>query len=242
MAQRLKATLPLTVVIGVLGFAWTEFVLNFTFHWFTVKDGVFGQFGLPEHFYLILPASFAGWGLYFLLGADQRALYKTLIATVTGCLAGLILMGMGPVTAAAPDFWGIALWVLITAMGLVVVSTVTESDWFAAAPAFVCYASVFFWWNATGLDNFVAAGKGPHTVGALAAAITSKPLAAGTGAFGGLISTPWPWVAINVAVSIACGAVLGLLSVKLAGLLTRPTTATAPEPPVDARVEIGAGA
>ena len=32
MAQRLKGTLPLAIVIGVLAFGWTEFVLNFTFH------------------------------------------------------------------------------------------------------------------------------------------------------------------------------------------------------------------
>jgi hypothetical protein len=225
MATRLKATLPLAITIGVLAFVWTEVVLNFTFHWFTVSDHVFGQFGLPKSFYLILPASFVGWGLFFLLGADRRALLKTLVATVTGGLAAFALMGLSPHTAAAPKFWGIALWVLITAMALVLLSTVTDSDVFSAAPAFVCYASVFFWWNATGLDNFVGGGKGPHSVAALTAAVTTKPLAAGTGAFGGLISTPWPWVAVDVAVSIACGAVLGLASIRLSALLTRTASA-----------------
>ena len=97
-------------------------------------------------------------------------------------------MVMGPLFAESPDFWGLALWIGITAAALIVLSTAVEDDRFAPAPAFCCYAAVFFWWIATGLDNFVPDGKGPHTAAALTSAITDTPLAAGTGAFGGLLS------------------------------------------------------
>ena len=96
-------------------------------------------------------------------------------------------------------------------------STVVEDDRFAPAPAFFCYASVFFWWIATGLDNFVPDGKGPHTAAAITAAITDKPLAAGTGAFGGLLSMSWTAVLVSMFVSLVCGGLLGALSVRLAG-------------------------
>ena len=88
-----------------------------------------------------------------------------------------------------------------------------------ARAGFCCYASVFFWWIATGLDNFVPDGKGPHTAAALTSAITDTPLAAGTGAFGGLLSMSWGAVAVSVFVSLVCGALLGRASVKLAGVL-----------------------
>lgn len=44
--------------------------------------------------------------------------------------------------------------------------------------------ALLMWWFATGLDNYVPNGKGPHTVEALTTALTKTPLAAGTGAFG----------------------------------------------------------
>ena len=100
------------------------------------------------------------------------------------------------------------------------------------APAFCCYASVFFWWIATGLDNFVPDGKGPHTAQAVTAAITDTPLAAGTGAFGGLLSMSWSAVAVSIFVSLVFGSLLGLLSVKLAGVLTKLTASRSAEPKV----------
>ena len=217
MATRLKAVLPLTLSIGLLAFLASEVALNFTFHWVTVQDGVFGKYGLPQGTHLVLPALFVAWGLYFLLGADRAALGKTMIAAATGTIGATIAMVMGPVFAESPDFWGLALWIGITAAALIVLSTAVEDDRFAPAPAFCCYAAVFFWWIATGLDNFVPDGKGPHTVAAVTAAITDTPLAAGTGAFGGLLSMSWSAVAISVFISLVCGALLGLASVKLAG-------------------------
>jgi hypothetical protein len=221
MSTRLKAVLPLTVSIGLLAFVATEIALNFTFHWVTVQDGVFGKYGLPHGFHFALPAIFVAWGLYFMLGADGAALGKTVTAALTGTIAATIAMVVGPLLADSPDFWGLGVAIGVTAAGLVVLSTTVEDDRFAPAPAFCCYASVFFWWIATGLDNFVPNGKGPHTAEAVTAAITNKPLSAGTGAFGGLLSMSWSAVAISIFASLVLGALFGLASVKLAGVFGR---------------------
>jgi Protein of unknown function (DUF1097) len=231
MATRLKAVLPLTVSIGILAFLASEVALNFTFHWVTVQNGVFGAYGLPQNIHLVLPALFVTWGLYFLLGANNAALGKTVTAALTGTIGAGIAMVLGPMFADSPDFWGLALWIGITATGLVVLSTVVEDDRFAPAPAFCCYASVFFWWIATGLDNFVPDGKGPHSAAAITAAITDKPLAAGTGAFGGLLSMSWGAVLVSVFVSLVCGALLGALSVSLAGVFGKVGASRTHEPP-----------
>jgi hypothetical protein len=143
-------------------------------------------------------------------------------------------MLFGPMFAESPDFWGLALWIGLTAAGLIVLSTTVEDDRFAPAPAFACYASVFFWWIATGLDNFVPDGKGPHTAAAITSAITDKPLAAGTGAFGGLISMSWLAVVVSILVSLICGSLLGLASVKLAGLFGRVGATRHAEPNIAA--------
>lgn len=220
MGKRLRSIAPLVIVVGILAFLVIEFAFNFSFHWVTVKDEVFGKFGLPENFSLTVSATFIAWGLFFVAGADNAAFWKVLIASTTGCVAAFIVMWRGPATADAPDFWGIALWVGITAGAVVVLSTVVDGDWFNPALAFICYGSTFFWWTATGLDNYVAGGKGPHTVDALTTAITSKPLVAGTGAFGGLLSTPWQWVTVNVWVSLVLGAVVGVISVRVTALVS----------------------
>jgi len=232
MATRLKAVLPLTVSIGVLAFLASEVALNFTFHWVTVQNRVFGEYGLPQNIHLVLPALFVTWGLYFMLGANGAALGKTLIAAATGTIGAGIAMVVGPMFAESPDFWGLALWIGITAAGLIVLSTVVADDRFAPAPAFCCYASVFFWWIATGLDNFVPDGKGPHSAEALVAAITNTPLAAGTGAFGGLLSMSWGAVLLSVFVSLVCGGLLGALSVWLAGALGKLGASRSTEPEV----------
>src|ERR1044072_7850348 len=146
MTTRLKAVLPLTLSIAVLAFLASEVALNFTFHWVTVQDGVFGKYGLPQSFHLVLPALFVTWGLFFLLGADRAALGKTVIAALTGSVGAGIAMYFGPLFAESPDFWGLALWIGITAGALIVLSTTVEDDRFAPAPPVACYASVFFWW------------------------------------------------------------------------------------------------
>jgi hypothetical protein len=232
MATRLKAALPLTVSIGVLAFLASELALNFTFHWVTVQDGVFGKYGLPQSIHLVLPALFVSWGLFFLLGADNAALGKTVIAAATGSIFAGLAMWIAPMLAESPDFWGLGLMIGVTAAGLIVLSAVDER--FAPAPAFACYASVFFWWIATGLDNFVPGGKGPHTVDAVTAAITDKPLAAGTGAFGGLLSMSWTAVVISIFFSLVVGTLFGALSVRLAGALGKVGAKSSSEPKIAA--------
>ena len=233
MSHRLKQSIPLAVSIGVVAFIWSELTLNFNLHWFTVADGVFGKFGLPEKFQIVLPATFVTWGLYYVLGADRMALRKTLIAATTGTVGAIVIMTLGPALAGLPSLWGIALAIGIVGGGLVILSALTADGSLAAAPAFVCAASVLFWWFATGLDNYVPQGAGPHTVAALGLALTKHPLAAGTGALGGLFSTPWQFVALSAWVSLLFGPLLGALS---HGLASVPGRMTAPSGPVTPRV------
>ncbi len=226
MSHRLKQAVPLAVSIGLVAFVWSELTLNFNLHWFTVADGVFGKFGLPEKFQLVLPATFVTWGLYYVLGADRMALRKTLIAATTGTVGAIVIMTLGPALAGLPSLWGIALAIGIVGGGLVILSALTADGSLAAAPAFVCAASVLFWWFATGLDNYVPGAAGPHTVAALGLALTTHPLAAGTGALGGLLSTPWPFVALSAWVSFVCGPLLGALSHTLAAAPGRMTASS----------------
>src|SRR6201987_1531949 len=221
MSHRLKQAIPLAVSIGLVAFVWSELTLNFNLHWFTVADGVFGKFGLPEKFQLVLPATFVTWGLYSALGADRVAMRKTLIAATTGTMSAVVIMTLGPALAGLPSLWGIALAIAIVGGGLVILSAVGEDGSLSAAPAFVCAASVLFWWFATGLDNYVPGAAGPHTVAALGLALTKHPLAAGTGALGGLFSTPWPFVALSVWASLLFGPLLGALSRTLAAAPSR---------------------
>lgn len=232
MSHRLKQSIPLALSIGLVAFAWSELTLNFNLHWFTVADGVFGKFGLPEKFQLVLPATFITWGLYYVLGTDRMALRKTLIAATTGTVGAIVIMTLGPALAGLPSLWGIALAIGIVGGGLVILSALTADGSLAAAPAFVCAASVLFWWFATGLDNYVPGAAGPHTVAALGLALTKHPLAAGTGALGGLLSTPWQFVALSAWVSLLCGPLLGALSHVLAAA---PGRMTAPSGPVSPR-------
>src|SRR6516165_5989487 len=141
MSHRLKHAVPLAISIALVAFVWSELTLNFNLHWFTVADGVFGKFGLPQKFQLVLPATFVTWGLYYALGADRKALVKTLIACVTGTLGAVVIMTLGPALAGLPSLWGIALAIAIVGAGLELLSTLSERGYLAAAPAFVCAAS-----------------------------------------------------------------------------------------------------
>jgi hypothetical protein len=236
MSTRMKMVLPLAVSIGVVAFVWSELTLNFNLHWFTVADGVFGKFGLPERFQLVLPATFVTWGLYYVLGANRVALRKTMLAATTGTVGAIVIMTLGPALAGLPSLWGISLAIGIVGGGLVLLSSLSANDYLPAAPAFACAASVLFWWFATGLDNYVPGAAGPHTAAALGLALTTHPLAAGTGALGGLFSTPWPWVALSVWVSMLCGPVLGAVSRALAAVPERIGATTSPAEQVGPRV------
>ena len=180
----------------------------------------------------MLPAIFVGWGLYFLLGANGAALGKTAIAAPTGTRVrhdhddhrpgdGRRARLLGP-RAVDRHHRGGARRALDHRRGRSL----------RPRAGVRCYASVFFWWIATGLDNYVPDGKGPHTAAAITRAITNKPLANGTGAFGGLISMSWPWVGVSVFVSLVVGSLFGVVSVQLAGVLGRiGAKPAADEPP-----------
>ncbi|MEW6582631.1 MAG: DUF1097 family protein [Actinomycetota bacterium] len=226
MGARAKAIFPLALVIGVLSFLWTEFSLNFTFQW--VTDGDLGiGLNLPSNFHLILPTAFIAWGLFFAAGGDNAAFGKVFLAAVFGTVAALVTMPLSFKTAdldaagkEAP-FWGIALWVGIFAFVLVMI--LVAGDWYYVAGTFPCFASVFLWWIATGLDGWAPNGGG---VGNSIEALGS-PGTAGAGAFGGVLSTPWGWVWFNTFLSLVCGCVLGILSAKLAAALTPKPKAAA---------------
>jgi hypothetical protein len=223
MGARAKAIAPLAIVVGVLSFLWTEFSLNFTFHWVTVQDNLTGpgSFGLPENFHLILPTAFIAWGLFFAAGGDNAAFGKIFLATVFGSVAALVTMPLAFKTADAPDFWGIALWVGIFAIILVLI--LIAGDWYYVAGTFPCFAAVFLWWIATGLDGYVPNGGGTsNSVAAL-----QSPATAGIGAGGGLLSTPWQWVWFSTWVTLVCGCVLGIISAKVAAVITPKPRATA---------------
>lgn len=211
MTERLKATMPLAVAVGLLTFIWLEVALNFTFHW--VTNGELGNgLNLPGSFHLVAPAAFISWATYFAAGPERPAL-KALLSSVIGAVAALILMWAAPGIADIPDFWGIA---LVTALiGVVAVAASATTDLYYTPGVFGSFAAVVFWWLATGLDNWAPGGGGTNTLKALA-----DPTTAGTGAFGGVISTPVEWVFLSCTVSLTAGVLLGVASVKLATAFT----------------------
>jgi hypothetical protein len=221
MTARLKSTIPLALVIGVLALIWTDVALNFTFHWVTAGD-LGNGLSLPASFHLIVPAGFVSWGFFFAAGADTAAFVKVVAASVTGGLAALGAMALSSATAPLPDFWGIALWVGVFAVVLVLMSAL--GDWHYVPATFGAFASVFFWWTATGLDYWAPKGGG---IGNSVAAL-GDPATAGAGAFGGVISTPFVFVWLSVTASLLCGCLLGLASVKLTALVT-PAAAAEPD-------------
>lgn len=212
MSQRLKSLLPLSGAIGLLAFAWLEISLNFSFHWVTA--GALGNgLSLPTSFHLVPPAAFVSWAMVFAAGADAAATRKVAIASTVGAFAGLLLMWIAPALAGLPDFWSIA--VTAGALAFVVVAAGCLGDWYFIPGTFGGFATIVFWWIATGMDGWATNGGG---VGNSVSALGS-PATAGTGAFGGVLSTPVLGVFASCVVTLLCGALLGLMSTKLAGLL-----------------------
>ena len=120
-------------------------------------------------------------------------------------------------TAGLPDFWGISLWVAVMAAFLVLLAAL--GDWYFIPATFAAFASVVFWWLATGLDGWADKGGG---VGNSLQAL-GDPATAGAGAFGGVLSTPYGWVFVNVLVSLTIGCLLGAASTRLAAAITPKT-------------------
>jgi len=218
MAARMKGFAPLAGVIAVLAFLYVEFALNFTFHW--VTDGALPTgLDLPSNFHIAVPAAFVAWGFFFAAGGDNAALRKVAIGNVFGAVAALIMIALASATAGLPDFWAISLWIGVAAFALVLLAG--AGDWYYIPATFGAFASVVFWWIATGLDGWAEGGGG---VGNSVAAL-GDPATAGFGAFAGVISTPYGWVFINVLVTLSIGCLLGVLSQKITAALTSRTTA-----------------
>lgn len=220
MAARMKGFLPLALVIGVLAFLYVEFALNFSFHW--VTDGDLGNgLSLPKNFHLVVPAAFVAWGMFFAAGGDNAAFSKVGIANVFGDVAALIMIILASAFAGLPDFWGISLWVAITAAALVALAAL--GDWYYIPATFGAFASVVFWWLATGADGWAENGGGVgNSVEAL-----GDPATAGLGAFGGILSTPYIWVFVNILVTLTIGVLLGAASAKISAAITPKERAAA---------------
>jgi hypothetical protein len=219
MGARAKAILPLAVVIGVLSFLWCEFSLNFQFHWVTNGDLGVGL-ELPANFQLPVWIAFISWGVFFAAGGDNAAFGKVVIASVLGSVAALVTFALAPQIADLPDFWGISL--IVGIMAFVLVAILIAGDWYYVAGTFPAFAACFGWWVSTGLDNWAPNGGGVGSgLGSL-----SDPATAGSGAFGGVLSTPFGWVWFSAMVTLICGVVLGIVSAKVTQALTpRPKAA-----------------
>ncbi|KQZ72159.1 DUF1097 family protein [Nocardioides sp. Root151] len=213
MTERLKATTPLALSVAVLAALWIEFGANFTFHWFTNGD-LGNGLSLPDTFHMVLPAAFISWAMFFAAGADRSAFNKAAIGSVMGGVGALVLMFLLDKTKGLPDFWPIAL--IVGLLAFVVVLGSALGDWYFVPAIFAGFASTLFWWIATGMDGWAAGGGG----GANTVASLGNPATAGTGAFGGVISTPYVWVCVDTIVSLLIGCVLGIVSVRLAALMT----------------------
>jgi Protein of unknown function (DUF1097) len=225
MSAKLKATVPLALSVGVIAFVYVEFAANFTFHW--VTSGNLGNgLDLPSNFHIVIPAAFVSWGMFFALGADNSALRSTALNCLVGSVSGLILFVFVDIVKGVPDFWAISLGVGLLAFILVMASG--GFAWINVPVIFTAFGCCVFWWIATGLDGWAPNGGG---VGNSVAAL-SKPATAGTGAFGGVLSTPFTFVALDVFVTLLIGCLCGTLSARLAGVLTpKPRSAPRTSPP-----------
>jgi hypothetical protein len=227
-------------VIAVISFLWTGLSLNFTFNWVTDGDQTLVGFGIPSNFHLILPTAFITYGLFFAAGGDNAAFGKIFLATVFGSVAALITMplafktadaNIGDEMSASPDgpaYYGIALWVGIFAFILVMI--LVAGDWYYVAGTFPCFASVFLWWIATGLDGYVqepVSGSGLSGDEFLAA--VGEAGAGGTGAALGLLSTPWYWVWFSSWITLVIGTCLGIITGKIVAAITPKPKAAAAE-------------
>ena len=212
MGPRAKAIMPLAIVIGVLSFLWCEFALNFQFHWVTGDTIPDAGLAIPANFQIIVWIGFISWGLFFAAGGDNAAFGKIAIASIFGSVAALITFWLAPKIADIPDFWGISLMVGI--MALILVAVLIAGDWYYVAGTFPAFAACFGLWVATGIDNWSPGGGG---AGNTLADLGTNP---GTGAFGGVLSTPYGWVFVSALASLILGCVMGIISAKITAAVT----------------------
>ena len=95
MTERLKATVPLAISVGILAVVWLEVSLNFSFHWIT--EGNLGNgLALPANFTLVAPAALISWSMFFAAGADRAAAGKVALASTIGAVGALLLGLIAP--------------------------------------------------------------------------------------------------------------------------------------------------
>lgn len=142
----------------------------------------------PSSFHIIAPVGFVTWALFFATGADQGTVVKGIASSAVGAIAGYLVIGLGPKLSGAPNFWGIAVVLGIVCIAIVLAMGVV-GDWYNVPVIFGGAASVIFYWITTGLDGWAP----------------KATLSAGS-------------VTLSVFVSLVCGTLLGLASVRLSAL------------------------
>ena len=225
MAERMKGLLPLAAAVGILAFLWTWVALNFSFHW--VTDGDLGNgLDLPSNFQLMVPAAFVSWAMYFAAGGDNAAARKVAIANVFGAVAALVVDVALAGDRGPPGLLGDRARRGRAGGGPRHVrrrSATGSSSPAPSAPSRPCSSGGSRPGSTTGRREAAAWGtasrRSPH------------PATAGAGAFGGVISTPYGWVFVSVLVTLTLGVGLGMLSTRLAALLTPKPRAAATEAP-----------
>jgi len=149
------------------------------------------------------------------------------LSSVVGATAGGILLAVAGRVAGLPDFWGIGLIVAILAF--VAVALGAAGDWYYVPAAIAAFGVVVFWWIATGMDGWAPGGGGRDSLASLA-----KPTTAGTGAFGGVLSTPWVAVWLSCLVSLLVGCLLAWASMAVTANRRDTVSDTAPGRPAGA--------
>src|SRR3954451_12195580 len=90
MSERMKGLVPLAAAVAILAFLYSEFALNFTFHWVTAGD-LGNGLSLPQNLHVAVPAAFVAWALFFVLGGNRTAAERVAIGCAFGCAGGLAL-------------------------------------------------------------------------------------------------------------------------------------------------------
>lgn len=152
--------------------------------------------------FVLVWAGFIAWGCFFHTGGDQKALVKTIVGNAYGAIIAwiaLLIIVNVPVPLPAP------LW-----------------------PAIVVGVTVFFLVIVASIEQLSAVPAQVYGYAATVAYSLHAPTdaAAGTGPLANLTSPSFANPLILLIVSFVVGAVFGLLSGKLAGVLTKkPATA-----------------
>jgi hypothetical protein len=105
MIERLKATVPLAISVGILAVVWLEVSLNFTFHWITEGD-LGNGLALPANFTLVAPAALISWSLFFAAGADRTAAGKVALSSTIGAVGALWSASSPPRSLSSPTSTG----------------------------------------------------------------------------------------------------------------------------------------